>query len=143
MAKQKINQSQSSGTTLGYAEITSTFTTTTTGSYVDVTGLSVTVTAPGGRDLKITVFQTGTYASTAIALTNAIREGSTVLNQSYVNASATSTSYTIVARAVAPSAGSHTYTASVATSGASTLTVQAGSNTFNNPGKSYIWVQAA
>lgn len=42
-------------TTLGYAQITSDFTSTTTGSYTDVTSLSVTVTVPsGGRRVKIT-----------------------------------------------------------------------------------------
>lgn len=42
---------------LGYASITSNFTTTTGGSYVDVTGLSVTVTIPAGnRYIKVTGF---------------------------------------------------------------------------------------
>lgn len=134
-------QSVLKGTTIGYAEITSSFSTSTTGSYVDVTGLSVTVTTPGNRDVKITAWSGSTYTSSAITLNHTIREGSTVLNQSYINASTTATSISTIAYVTAPSAGSHTYKVSLGLSGAATATINAGSNTLNNPGKPFIMVE--
>lgn len=55
---------------LGYAAITSPFTSTTTGSYADVTGLSITVTVPsGGRNVKITVGGRIMYSTAAAGTT--------------------------------------------------------------------------
>jgi len=53
-----------SAITLGYAEITSGFTSTTTPAAVDITGLSVTVTVPaGGRRIKITGYASSCYST--------------------------------------------------------------------------------
>lgn len=117
---------------IGYAEITSPFTTATTGSYVDVTSLTVTVTVPsGGRDAYITLWTpavktTGTAANT---LTVALREGSTIIGQTVINepVSAYNAMCFWQGRVSAPTAGSHTYKASVVqTGGAGTMTVEAG-----------------
>lgn len=115
---------------LGYAEITSTFTTTTVNSYVDVTGLSTTVTIPGGgRDIEIVVDLSGffTSAAAATALTLAIREGSTLIRQCVINqtVAAYSDPRNLIARISAPSAGSHTYKVSVAQNAAGTINVGA------------------
>jgi hypothetical protein len=65
MAKQQINQSQAQGTTLGYQQITSNQSTTSTTAVV-IPGLTVGVTVPaGGRRVKITVFARDAYNSTA------------------------------------------------------------------------------
>lgn len=115
---------------LGYAEITSDFTSATSGSAVDVTGLSVTVTVPaGGRRVKITAYapdiSTGAAASTVLEWL--IYEGATLLNESAQFTSDTSSLMPAVAMAVVtPSAGSHTYKVAIKQNGAGTMTVDAG-----------------
>lgn len=145
MAKQTINQAQAQTTILGYAQIAASFTTTTISAYVDVTGLSVTVTLPsGGRNVRITAFCGSLYSSVSSdATAYAIREGTTTLNQSFITASSTALSLTSVAYIAAPSAGSHTYKVSVAHTLAGTLTVNAGAvpATWNNPGQPFIMVE--
>lgn len=137
-----------SAITLGYASITSNFTTTTEPGYVDVTSLAVTVTVPsGGRNVKITVFlpEFNTNATSGTSLTAAIREGSTVLGQGVLQQITAGDSYiiTVVAYVAAPSAGSHTYKVSVAESAAGTITVGAGtSSSTTNPGAAFILVEA-
>jgi hypothetical protein len=65
MAKQQINQSQAQGTTLGYAQITSNQSTTSTTAVV-IPGITVGVTVPaGGRRVKITVYARDAYNSVA------------------------------------------------------------------------------
>lgn len=133
---------------LGYAEITSTFTTASVNSYVDVTGLSSTVSVPtGGRDVKITVDVSGffTTAAAATALTLAIREGSTLIRQCIINQAVASYSdpRCLVARISAPSSGSHTYKVSVAQNAAGTINVGAGNgSTTTTFSASFILVEA-
>ena len=62
----QANALATSAITLGYAQITSSFTNTTVGAYTDVTSLTVTVTVPaGGRRIKIS---TGGYYFTSSAV---------------------------------------------------------------------------
>jgi hypothetical protein len=125
MAKQQLNNAQTQGSILGYTQITSNFVTSTVGSYVDVTGLSVTVNVPAGtRGLKITIFAGSSYCSAAIAANLAVREGSTTLNQSYINASGTAVSMVVMAYVANPTPGTHTYKGSLQLNGAATYTLQ-------------------
>ena len=110
---------------LGYAQSTSTFSNTPgANTYVNVTNLSVTVTVPsGGRSLRITAFSPSIKcaADAGQTITWAIREGTTVLNRvvMQVNAVNYNLPACCIAYVAAPSAGSHTYVVSLATSQAS------------------------
>ena len=132
---------------LGYAQITSNFTTTTTPSRVDVTGLSVTVTVPSGsRNLKITAFcgNIKTSGSAGNGVDWAIMEGTTCLNCTSFAEPVTAYPVSVMTTAFvsAPSAGSHTYKVQAAQSGAGTLTVSAGSNpAVGNAGPAFILVE--
>lgn len=115
--------------TLGYAQITASFSTTVASSDVAVTGLSVTVTVPaGGRYVRITAWCGSFYktGSTGDILYWQIKEGSTVL--SYQQANIVGSNYAMLAHSVyiksGVSAGSHTYTVFVNQSTAGTVTVQ-------------------
>lgn len=122
-----LSNQQTRGVELGYAESTSAFTTTTTGSYQDVTGLSVAVTV-GTRPILVTAFAsyiTHSVANGSIFVT--IREGSTDLNFINVTNGAASEGKPLIIRArLAPSAGSHTYKLSTLTGTAGTVTVPGG-----------------
>ena len=120
MARQTLNQSQIVGTTLGYAEITSNFTSTSVTTDVDVTGLSTTVTVPpGGRRVKVTV-NMGTFANGNTTFIVKIREGSTELQRFDGQ-----TLYTgSVTASFIPTAGSHTYKVTIYQTGAGTMTVR-------------------
>jgi microcystin-dependent protein len=100
--------------TLGYAEITSSSTSAAAASTVDIPGLSVTVTVPAGRRLRITAKFIG-YANTLPArIASTIREGSTVLGN--FEAQPTQAGMGVGLHAVAvvsPSAGTHTYKVSI------------------------------
>ncbi len=95
--------------TLGYAEVTTSQTGIST--ITDLTGLSVTVTVPGGRRIKITgkANVNGSIASNTPQLT--IREGSTQLQAAQIQNSSTAGNGTILEGEVVltPSAGTHTY----------------------------------
>lgn len=130
--------------TLGYAQITSPFTTTTTNANVAV-GLAVTVTVPaGGRNLKLTAFCSGmkTTASAGTALGWSILESANVLSTTVVNEPVTTYNVqaTTIAYVSAPSAGSHTYNVFAYQNAAGTLTVTAGTAnpSAGNPGPAYI-----
>jgi hypothetical protein len=101
------------GTTLGYAEITSNFTTTTGGSMVDITNLSVRVNVPlGGRRIKITGFCTSVGSSQAAGngVNFAIRESSTTLAAaSHTTPVASYQETGIVMYSTVATAGVHTY----------------------------------
>ena len=94
--------------TLGYAEVTAAQTGISTET--DLTGLSVTVTVPAGRRLKITA--KGRFASDATAAEGVgrIKEGATELTR-WFNFSLPANSWLMNAGSViiSPSAGSHTY----------------------------------
>lgn len=113
---------------LGYRQITSTFGTATSGSMVDVTGLSCPVIVPAGRKIRITVFGAGMDSSHAAAstMTIAARESSTTLLDATVQTAVTQ--YRLPAHVtglLTPSAGSHTYLASVQQSGTGTINLRA------------------
>lgn len=131
--------------TLGYAQITSNFTTTST-TFVDVTGLTTTVTVPaGGRRVQIEIQATGINNSATGIWNIALVEDGTVIQQWYLNeptATANNTPLSVQFSKV-PTAGSHTYKVQVATT-AGTVSISAGttSGTVLTPGPSSIIVKA-
>lgn len=109
-----LDQSQVAGSTLGYAQITSNFTTTST-TAVQVTGLSITVTVPsGGRRVKITAWAETMITNGAANIYWQIWQGTvgsgTLLSraQNYLPAS-TGANNAIAIAVITPSAGSYTY----------------------------------
>lgn len=134
-----------SAITLGYAQITSNWTSTTVGSHVDVTGLSVTVTVPeGGRRIKVTAFAPRTVTTNAGATSLAIREGSTILQNVVNNGVGAGQNFaTIVQWTGTASAGSHTYKVSAGQNIAGTMTVYADTGgTYITTGAAFILVEA-
>lgn len=130
MAKQTINNEQQVGTTLGYAQITSSFSTTNT-SATAVTGLSVTITVPsGGRRVKITAWTKGLVATGASNCYISIWDGTVgsgtqlALSEFYNTTANGPASMTCIA-VVTPSAGSKTYNAGLHGTSASTKTMEA------------------
>lgn len=112
-------------TLIGYRQITSSFTSTTTPGYADVTGLSTPVIVPTGRKIKISIKASRVGSSGNVALAFAIREGSTVIDQNIlvVNNSNVSPYLDVI---ITPTAGLHTYIVSVAQNGAGTMNVNGG-----------------
>lgn len=100
--------------TLGYAQITSTINTTST-SYVQATGLTVTVTIPyGGRKIKITVSCT-LYNSTSGQGVNlsiwdgTVGSGTQLQSTFYTSGGSNYQAVQTIIAVVTPSAGSKTY----------------------------------
>ena len=119
-----------SAITLGYAQTTTNFTTTSV-TAVQVTGLTLTVTIPaGGRRIRITVFGRSANCSVQAYVTFGIWDGvpnvGTLLatTQCYINA-ANSTQPVMGSAIVTPSAGSKTYNVGMSTS-AGTGTLEQG-----------------
>jgi hypothetical protein len=114
---------------LGYAEITSNFTTTTVVSVVDVPGLAITVTIPtGGRSIKITASTQCMRSSQAAGgyVDLLIREDTTILGESSFMQAISDWNTPIICIAILtganiPSAGSHTYKVSIDQGAAGTL----------------------
>lgn len=98
--------------TLGYAQITTTFTSSST-SIFDVTGLSVTVTIPAGsRNVKITAhFPYIIHSASGPTLDMVIDKGGTVLGMTSTNGvgAGARRASDVIAYDPAPSAGSVTY----------------------------------
>ena len=123
--------------TLGYAEITTNFTSTTTPTDVDVTGIAVTVTVPaGGRGVKITVLPqcVASTAAGGTAIDLKIKEGATTLATSSIQELTSGMNNPIICIAMltgakTPSAGSHTYKATIAQGAAGTMTFAGSSST--------------
>lgn len=126
-----IYPSDSRRSLIGYRRITSDFTSTTTGAYTDVTGLSVPVIIPSGiRKIKITVG--GYYMSTsAIAGTNVelICNDSTaaaviggILVNNYTASGAMNPNFIA---SDTPASGSRSYKVQFKTSAAGTFTLKA------------------
>lgn len=118
-----------SAITLGYEEITTDFSTGTTGSDVDITGLSVAVTVPaGGRRIRIQAFASS-FSTSAGAGTNvviAIKEGATQLSRVLRTAAQANDNIPLsVFYSAVVGAGSHTYKVALNT-GVGTTTVGAG-----------------
>jgi hypothetical protein len=116
---------QSSGAELGYAEITTPQSTTTTGTYIDIAGLSVTVTV-GSRPIVVRAFTPNLGHSAVTAFNGYIREGSTdlVFGQRAGRGAGEQGEFNI-SRRLAPSAGSHTYKVSMLMVGAGTMSFAA------------------
>lgn len=116
--------SQPSGMALGYAEVTANQAGITT--EVDLTGLTVTVTVPAGRRIKITG-HVGYFNDTVNGgfLLN-IKEGATVLNRFISYETQASNGVTNHAEAVIlPTAGTHTYKLTGTRAVVGTVTVEA------------------
>lgn len=118
-----------SAITLGYAERTSNFTNTTSGSSVDITSLTLTLTVPaGGRRMKVTAYTSQCFsASSSVGnyVTLEIKEDGTTIGEatSKMNVSnADERGMTAMASKI-PSAGSHTYKVTVKQTGTGTMTV--------------------
>ena len=111
---------------LGYAEVTANQLNVT--SEVDLTGLSVTVTAGTSRRLKVTVQgEYRTAASNDAGLVN-IKESTTILGRARLNPGAAVHNTFHASTVIAPSAGSHTYKATmVLTAGSGDLDLIAAS----------------
>jgi hypothetical protein len=125
-----------SAITLGYAEITSSFTQSGTGTtWEQATGLSVTVTIPtGGRKVKITAWcgamsVNGSNVYAFMGIFDGTVSGGTPL--AYAQQVSTSSNYNWQAVAMAvvtPSAGSKTYNVGVEASSSDKTTLQASSS---------------
>lgn len=125
--------------TLAYAMIQSSFSTTATPNFEDVSGLSCTFYVPKGRKVKA-IFFAGRLVGNGNAYTQAIRESSTSLTQ-LVAAHSISTESTLQ-DVITASSGSHTYKASIAQNGAGTLTIGAGAGgTVATNGVAYLAIE--
>lgn len=124
-----LNYKAVAGAELGYAEITSGTTSTTTNSFEDLTGLSVTVTV-GARPIVIWAFFAAVSHSAAGGnITAKIFEGATGLQASSFTSTSANYQGPIAAQVrLAPSAGSHTYKLAWASNVAGTHTLTASSS---------------
>lgn len=120
-----------SAITLGYAQITGNFTTTST-SQVQVTGLTAAVTIPaGGRRVKITAYapdlqQSSSTGSIYLGIWDgAVNTGTQLTISIYTPNSANTTSPIVAMAVVTPSAGAKTYNVSIK-AGSGTATLEAG-----------------
>ena len=116
--KTAISDSMFSAFKLGYAEVTAAQNSLGTGP-TDLTSLSITVTAPTTRGIKITAFIPVTCNATGQQLLLEIKEGSTVLQTSSVQNSIASVQNGVTATMyiTSPSGGSHTYKLTTETAG--------------------------
>jgi hypothetical protein len=128
----QANQLATNAITIGYAQITTSFTVVGSGADQAVTGLTIAVTIPaGGRKVKITAFSKGIATSTAgqnVTLT--IWDGTvgsgTELSQANAVSTSSNNSYSVTCIAiVTPAAGSKTYNVGIIGGAGPTLTVNA------------------
>lgn len=114
----------SNPTLIGYREITSNFATATTGSDVDVTGLSAPVLIPtGGRNVRVSSKASGmaTNSASATVLRYKVKEGATQLNEGASVQRTANDSWPADAVGYAsPTAGLHTYKTAINTTTATT-----------------------
>lgn len=116
MARTVFELPQIPSNTLGYAQITGSFSTASTNA-VQITGLSTAVTVPiGGRRVKITVYSWAvTNTSTGIYTDITIWDGTvgsgTQVGQAEVYSSGLTNIYMLAETIITPSAGNHTYNA--------------------------------
>jgi len=128
MAKQVINPQQVI-LKLGYAEVTSTQGSITS-TEVDLTGLTVTVTAPGGKDLRVTGFTWPSSTANGETVRTFVKEGTTYLGFFTGSVPTTPVGFNqfFSVRVPAPTAGSHTYKLSMQRiNGSGTISSNAGS----------------
>lgn len=104
--------------TLGYAQVTANQTGIGT-TVTDLTGLSVTVTVTASRRIRVTGYIPVQQQTNGRLVTAYVREGSTTLNDYLLAIDGTASLFGTIPAAVVltPSAGSHTYKLSLATSG--------------------------
>lgn len=114
------------GTELGSASTTSTFT-TTSASFVDVTGLTISPTV-GSRPIWLQFYCPNVKSSNALLNYIQLAEGGTTLQLAYWQGSAANVpnGAMVVAARLTPSVGSHTYKVQCASTSAGTLTLTAG-----------------
>lgn len=115
--------------TIGYRQILANFTTLTAASFVDVTGLSVTVKVPEGAKVRVTAFcrdfGSSQGAGNGVYFT-IVEDGVTVGQAAYVTPVTTYTEIGICHAVRRPSAGTHTYKVQTEQDAAGQLTVRAG-----------------
>jgi len=139
----QASQMATNAITLGYAQITSNFTTTSTSS-VQITGLTTTVTVPsGGRKIKITGYCYGAYNSTTSTNTQfqiwqgTVASGTQLQNATFnsIPSASLTCPFNVVA-VVSLSAGSYTFNIGAA--------VQAGTGTYpaTSTSPAFILVEA-
>ena len=114
--------------TLGYAQITSTFTGAGNTNPQQVTGLTATVTIPAGsRRIKITAYSEAVYSSTGAAIISVsiwdgvVNSGTQLTRQVVSTPSSTTAMNCTAIWSGTPAAGSKTYNVGVATSNASNV----------------------
>lgn len=114
------------GGTLGYAQVTANQAIAAAGVKTDITGLSVTLTVPAGRRIRITGDLYYFSATAGCAVYAYIMEGATQLQQRARVLAAANFAEGVQAEIIlAPSAGSHTYKLMGESSAASTMTAAA------------------
>lgn len=107
--------------TLGYRQILADVTSTTVTTFVDVTGLSVPFIVPTGRKIKATLYQNASNGNGGMSI--AIRESTTTLQRSDIPAA--NLWYSMSSVILTPSAGLHTYLASMSQGSAGTMNFRA------------------
>lgn len=119
--------------TLGYAQITGNFT-TASGTAVQVTGLTITVTIPsGGRRIKITGFARDIYNTSAAhpsylsVWDGTVGSGAELAMGQYVDVAGSTGGLGMAIAVVSPAAGSKTYNIGLNTDGTGTAGLQAAS----------------
>lgn len=125
-----VTRNPNRGIELGYAQITSTIT-TTSASFVDATGLSVDVTV-GARPVKVVFDARSLSSSTTAGVTVAILEdGVQLATQEFTSPAANNKAPFHREVRSAPSAGSHTYKIQwLTSSGTASMFAGASSPTF-------------
>lgn len=116
---------------LGYRQITSTVTTTSVATDVDVTGLSVPVIIPTNRKIKISVFaiRINSTQGAGSDLLARIKESTTVLNSTQMHTPVSGYNMPVsVGYVTTPTVGSHTYKVAIYQGGSGTLTFAAASS---------------
>lgn len=122
----QANQLATSAITLGYVQITSALSTTST-TPVQATGLTTGVTIPaGGRRVKITVFFSSVYISvisknTQVSVWDGVVGSGTMIGASFFYSYAANAGFSLfVITTVVPSAGSKTYNVGIQVDSGST-----------------------
>lgn len=119
---------------LGYRQLTADVSTATTGSMVDITGLSVPFIVPANRKIKATLFGAIMSSGGPTYAAVAIREGSTGLNHATFSSLGASVEINIYVETLqSPSTGLHTYVASYAAN-SSTTTMKSAAVAYGNHG---------
>ena len=138
----QANELATTAISLGYAQITTNFTTTST-TAVQVTGLTTTVTIPaGGRKVKITAWTQqliaigGTANVTMQIWDGTVGSGTVLSSAQFASATGTLGASQIVIAVVTPAAGSKTYNVSLQTS------ANTGSLNGSTTGPAFILVEA-